>query len=374
MDHPAVIIQASDATAPDALRELVRECCWFASQVMVVVRKELCPLLALPGHVRVCHSKEQAESFVWKTARRVWFVGHDIQLDGRDVRYRMLTEGPSYSPTREAKADTRDQLRIGVVVVSCTDEIPFLRASLRQLVKFSNDIVLAFGGCMWNGEPEDEMAVDDLTDSLPPCVRIVRYNPLDDEERERRGVREEMFPEALARWTALRALPEACTHVLFLDSDEVIDGEAFAEFVDEAREQLGAHDAVKFANHWYWRQPTYRARDYLEDSCLLMRRAAVREQDVFSDGARTQMYDACPGRKCRRVLHRGTTAMVHHYSWVRSREQMLRKVRNWGHRRDIAGLEAKVHEEFSRPFNGTDFLRGLAYEVVPDRFGIGELV
>jgi hypothetical protein len=163
-----------------------------------------------------------------------------------------------------------------------------------------------------------------------------------------------------------------CTHVLFLDSDEVLDGRLFGEWMSSAEgaETLRTCDAVKFANHWYWRHPTLRARAYVEDSCLLQRREAVRERDVFSDGARTHMYDACPGPKRRRVTGPGGDVMAHHYSWVRDREQMLRKVRNWGHRRDIPDLEAKVNEEFSRPFNGTDFLRGLAYDVVPDRFHI----
>jgi hypothetical protein len=49
---------------------------------------------------------------------------------------------------------------------------------------------------------------------------------------------------------------------------------------------------------------------------------------------------------------------------------MLRKVTTWGHRNDRSDWVAKVEEEFSRAFNGTDFVNGLEYIMVPDYFGL----
>jgi hypothetical protein len=61
--------------------------------------------------------------------------------------------------------------------------------------------------------------------------------------------------------------------------------------------------------------------------------------------------------------------LVHHYSWVRTREQMLRKVRAWGHNRD-RDWEKLVAEHFARPESERigprfrDFIHGYSYETV----------
>ena len=55
--------------------------------------------------------------------------------------------------------------------------------------------------------------------------------------------------------------------------------------------------------------------------------------------------------------------MCHHYSWVRSKEEMLKKVVSWAHSTDKNWVEL-VNEEFTRPFNGTDFVHGYQYEVL----------
>jgi hypothetical protein len=48
---------------------------------------------------------------------------------------------------------------------------------------------------------------------------------------------------------------------------------------------------------------------------------------------------------------------------------MLCKIKNWGHCNDKNWVEL-INEEFSRPFNGTDFVHGYNYEVVENVFNI----
>ena len=63
------------------------------------------------------------------------------------------------------------------------------------------------------------------------------------------------------------------------------------------------------------------------------------------------------------------TPFVHHYSWVRTKEEMLKKVENWGHKHD-KNWTSLIEEEFSRPFNGTDFVHGYSYNIVENKFNI----
>ena len=61
--------------------------------------------------------------------------------------------------------------------------------------------------------------------------------------------------------------------------------------------------------------------------------------------------------------------LIHHYSWVRTKEEMLKKVLNWGHKNDKNWSDL-IEEEFSRPFNGTDFVHGYNYNIVENKFNI----
>jgi len=62
--------------------------------------------------------------------------------------------------------------------------------------------------------------------------------------------------------------------------------------------------------------------------------------------------------------------MIHHYSWVRTKEEMLKKVSNWGHARDKGDWKELVEMEYSRPFNGQDFLHNYQYIIVDNKFNI----
>ena len=51
--------------------------------------------------------------------------------------------------------------------------------------------------------------------------------------------------------------------------------------------------------------------------------------------------------------------------WLRqdTRDEMLKKISTWGHNKDRNWVEL-VEEEFSREFNGTDFIHGYTYKIL----------
>jgi hypothetical protein len=57
---------------------------------------------------------------------------------------------------------------------------------------------------------------------------------------------------------------------------------------------------------------------------------------------------------------------MHHYSWVRTKEEMLRKVKAWGHTND-KDWNTLIEEEFSREFNGKDFVHGYNFEILKEQ-------
>jgi hypothetical protein len=61
--------------------------------------------------------------------------------------------------------------------------------------------------------------------------------------------------------------------------------------------------------------------------------------------------------------------MFHHFSWVRTKEEMLTKVRSWAHRNDCNWTDL-VEQEFTHEFTGRDFVHGYSYRTVPNVFDI----
>ena len=62
--------------------------------------------------------------------------------------------------------------------------------------------------------------------------------------------------------------------------------------------------------------------------------------------------------------------MVHHYSWVRSKKEMLKKVLSWGHKTD-RNWKALVEKEFEKEKVNKDFIHGYEYEDVKSFIELG---
>lgn len=259
-------------------------------------------------------------------------------------------------------------MNLGCIIISNSDDLRFLRAGLKEITPTFSRIVLAIGTKLWNGEPEDESKIADFCKDLPCNVKVLRYNVPEDMISIMKGsVRPEMYWEGHARWMAYKEISDV-DYLLLLDSDEIVDGESFNKWL--ATGEYKKYSAMKLRNFWYWREPENRAIDYYEDSVVFIKNGTFNPLHFFSNMGRHGVFDSSNGLKTRELQGIEGIPMIHHYSWVRNKEQMMRKVKAWGHRNDRTNWEALVEEEFSRPFNGTDFLKQLKYEVVPNKYNI----
>ena len=76
-------------------------------------------------------------------------------------------------------------------------------------------------------------------------------------------------------------------------------------------------------------------------------------------------FHLAAGNKMRKVTSMQKKPMIHHYSWVRAKEALLRKATCWGHR-DERNWKELIEIEFSRAFSGSDFVHGYSFiEVEP---------
>lgn len=149
------------------------------------------------------------------------------------------------------------------------------------------------------------------------------------------------------------------THILLLDADEIIDVARFNKWIDtEYNKNIYCY---RFKNYWYFRSPLYRANT-LENTTVL---ADIKlHQGVALNSPERDFYCRYGYSIVDRV---DGEPLVHHYSWAKSQQDLLVKVKNWGHKldRDWTSL---INEEYSKPFSGKDFVHGYSYTILDKKF------
>ena len=174
------------------------------------------------------------------------------------------------------------------------------------------------------------------------------------------------FWHSLSRLIGAQYLDERIENVLFLDADEIPDANRFTEWLGCS--DYAGHTVLKLANYWYFRESCSQA-DRWEDSIVFAQRRALEPHLLLRQEERDAIYDSLPGPKRRMVVGPDGNPMFHHYSWVRTQEEMLKKVQAWGHKKD-RDWAALVQQEFASPFRGTDFVHGYNYKTVKPLFDI----
>ncbi len=242
-------------------------------------------------------------------------------------------------------------LKHACVINHCSLGRDFIRPCIDQTLKICDQVVVVVCDHLLDGTPEPETYFLDLA-RLYPDVRWLMF-PYSDQWTKSYGPH---FGINLGRWLGYLALDE-CEGVFFLDDDEIMDADRIKEWFISSF--LNSVRTVTFEAYWYFRDICYRAKQ-TEYAGTWIKKTTISPKQVFS---KRERY-ALNGRKTwKRVLGLDGQPMVHHLSWVRTKEQMLHKVRSWGHQQE-RDWEALVYKEFEAPFSGQDFVHQYSFDTV----------
>lgn len=256
---------------------------------------------------------------------------------------------------------------ISTVVNFCSNESRFIKATLEQAALFSRQVIVPVCDHFFDGTPENRPLLEKIYSSFPDCLFIeYPYVPEKIPKKIWKKVDPAHFWHSLSRVIGFSHVDEEVETVLFIDADEVPDGRRFSEWLDCS--DYRHHTALKLANYWYFREPCNQALKF-EDSIILAQKRALELEILLHKDERDAIYNLLPGPKRRHVAGSDGEPMFHHYSWVRTQEEMLKKVRAWGHKGD-RDWPSLVNEEFASPFRGTDFVHGYSYKSVQPYFDI----
>lgn len=256
---------------------------------------------------------------------------------------------------------------ICTIVNFCSNETRFIKACLEEVLLFSSEVIVSVCDHFFDGTPENRTLLEQIYTAFPDCL-FIEYPYLLQKIPKKiwKSVDPAHFWHSFSRLVGFSFSGKEVATVLFLDADEIPDGKRFAEWLDAS--DYEQHTVMKFANYWYFRDPCNQSLRF-EDSIVLAQKRALGSEVLLKQEERDAIYTLLPGPKRRNVTGYDGLPMFHHYSWVRTQEEMLKKVRSWGHKEDRDWVQL-VNEEFTTPFRGTDFIHGYPYKSVKPFFDI----
>ncbi len=249
--------------------------------------------------------------------------------------------------------------KIATVFSFCSNDWRFFDRCIEGARPFSSQILVTVCDHFFDGTPENYALLEEIFRRYPDITfiefaysseRTYSYtsmlsldHPLTRHEWHNTG-----------RWISYFFAD--AEYLYFCDSDEITDGKRFAEWLLD----FEPCTAMRFACYWYFRDASYRAREE-DDMCLLVKKDQIDPNLFWNEHERMGLYLTLSGKKKIHVRGIDGDPLVHHYSWVRTKEEMHKKFASWGHfwERDWKRL---VEEEYARPFNGVDFIRKYNYQ------------
>lgn len=247
---------------------------------------------------------------------------------------------------------------LGTIINFCSNDYPFLRHAIDSIKPVSSQIIIPVCDHFFDGQREDRKILDWIY-AENPDVQFIEF-PFDP-HCSLYGSHSSVYWHNLARMVGRFFLNEEIEYAFFLDCDEIADAVRFSEWLQAF--DYYKYEAIRFYNYWYFRESHLQAKTW-EDSPLLARKNILDGKILMTPRERPGIYDQVSGMKTKNMPGIDGTPMFHHYSWVRTKDQLIRKVKSWSHNWE-RDWSAQVEEEFSRDFNGTDFVHGYEFSEVP---------
>lgn len=252
---------------------------------------------------------------------------------------------------------------ICTVINYCTNDYRFLGKCLEEAGKFSASVIVPVCTHFFDGVPEDREMLERTYSEFPDC-RFLEYSwdvkqlytpfqriPEDEEERI-------CLWHSTSRYVAVHYLPPETEYILFLDADEITEGNRFSNWLRTG--EYRQYDALWFYSYRY-RFVASERREGLQYAPLMVRKNVLDSSFVLNTKERFGTLLRVPGiHWLKGVVDR---PFFHHYSWVRTRQECFRKVRTWAKRRQF-----NWEERLETAWREGRFLENGSYEIVDHYF------
>lgn len=228
------------------------------------------------------------------------------------------------------------------VIHFCSNDLRFLRKNVEEAKKISDCVLIPICDHFFNGEPEDRQKLNWIYREFSDCSFIeFEYDPhsLYSPFPSLYSPKDQAWGScwnATSRLVADLFAPPSYTHLLFLDADEIVEGDRLRAWLD-TKEHL-PYSAIRLGSYLYCR--SNRRTEQVFSSALLVKRSALDPLSMVQGKDRQGIYEQILEPKCEFSF-----PFIHHYSWVRTKPECLQKSQTWGHR-DVMNWKSKIDRYF----------------------------
>jgi hypothetical protein len=236
---------------------------------------------------------------------------------------------------------------ISVIISYSSNEKRFIETLVNECLKFSDNVIISAYTTFFDGE-KDKDVLNDICLNKNNKVSVTlndssEYKTIKDKHN---GLRFNAIP--LAKYD----------YILFLDGDEIPNGDLMRDYL--SNQAYKQYDALSFRCYWYFREATYQANRF-EECGVIVRKSMCTRKFLFHESERWNFTNVTSNYV--RNQNQNEEVIMHHFSWVRTKDEMLKKVKAWGHTNDKNWVDL-IEEEFSRDFNGVDFVHNYGYNIL----------
>lgn len=223
---------------------------------------------------------------------------------------------------------------LATIISYCTNDFRFIDKCIEEAKIFSNEILIPVCDHFFDGTPENRQLLHHTYARHPDCT-FLEFPYLPDRlySQYHNIVPTDptwgMFWHATVRYIGFLHLDPRIETVLFIDSDEIFEGSACLDWLKINE----SYEAMRLAAYYYALKATQRAKNVV-NLPLLVKKETFKPLTLFNQIDRIGAYMSHDGPKRERVVGRDGLPFVHHYSWVKTKEECLQKARTWGHRHD----------------------------------------
>lgn len=226
-------------------------------------------------------------------------------------------------------------MKIGAVVSYCTNDSDFLNPCLDHLLSACDEIVVSYSDKFFDGTPENIELIKKQALRYPQ-IKFLQFE-YDAKQSSRQNHNKQRF-------TGYKGMDNSIEKdwIIFIDVDEILDDKKFKLWMDEYEKTGQSPPVLRFATYIYFLSPALRST-HLDESFIMIQKNKL---DSFPSSTLLNLQ----WERHSIILTYGKNAknfvcgldgypMCHHYSLVRTKDEMLKKVKAWGHNDDCKNKE-----------------------------------
>lgn len=259
---------------------------------------------------------------------------------------------------------------IASIISFCSHDWRFIEACIAGVKTTSSQIIVTTCDHLFNGEKENYALLNTIYHQFPDIL-FIEFAYSTEQTYHYTNTLPHSHPyirrvwHNTGRWISYYFLNEEIDYIHFCDADEIIDPSQFSLWLQQGN--LRAYSCARLASSFYFREAQYQAISEETNGSLLVRKKEINPLILWDLKERMGIFNRMHGQKISKVKDAQGLPFVHHYSWVKTKEELLKKTSSWAHYWEKQWHEL-IEQEYEKPFSGKDFIYNHSYKKVTPFF------